>query len=112
MAQKSNFASKGRYGYGGGVVDLGNRLGWWERENIPKSVTDTSITIAPKYNKRPDLLAFDLYGNSTLMWVLLQFNNIVDVNAEFVTGAVLTVPSKTRVFTEILKKRQATLSKK
>lgn len=112
MAQKSNFASKGRYGYGGGVVDYGTRLGWWEREVIPKSVTDVMVVLTSKYDKRPDLLAYDLYGSSTLMWVILQYNNIVDVNGEFVTGATLTVPTKVRVFTEILKKRQSAISEK
>lgn len=107
---KSNFNGKGRYGYGGGVVDYDTRLGWWERVTLPKADTDLTLTIAGKYIKRPDLLAYDLYGNSTLLWVILQYNNILDVNEEFVNGSVVVVPTKARVFTELLRKRQPALS--
>jgi len=111
MAQmKSNYVGKGRYGYGGGTVDYGSRLGWWERTNIPQSFTDSTIILTSKYAKRPDLLAYELYGTSTLMWLILQFNNIIDPDTEFVEGASIRVPTKSRVFTELLKRRQPGLS--
>lgn len=109
-ALKSNYVGKGRYGYGGGTVDHGTHLGWWERNNIPQSFTDSTITLTSKYAKRPDLLAYELYGVSGLMWLILQFNNILDPDEEFVEGVSIRVPSKSRVFTEILKKRQPGLS--
>jgi len=107
---KSNTNGRGRYGYGCGTVDYGDRLGWWERIEIKSSTDDIPITIANKYSRRPDLLAADLYGTSTLMWVILQFNQILDVRTEFVTGAQISVPTKARVYTEILKKRQPAIS--
>lgn len=111
MAAKSNNVALGRYGFGGGTVDFDNRLGWWERTNFAPSTTDSTITLANKYNRRPDLLSYDVYGQSTLMWIILQYNNIIDVNTEFVSGATIILPSKTRVFTEILNKRQQPISK-
>lgn len=111
MATKSNNSALGRYGYGGGVVDYGYRLGWWERTHIAAAPTDITITLTNKYTKRPDLLSYDVYGQSTLMWLVLQYNNIIDVNSEFVEGAIIKLPAKTRVFTEILNKRQSPISK-
>jgi len=109
--KKSNNVSNGRYSYGGGTVDFGNRLGWWDRANLPSSESDMSITITSKYAKRPDLLAYDLYGQSTLLWLILQYNNIIDVNTEFVEGTKLILPTKTRVMTELLNTRYSAISK-
>jgi hypothetical protein len=109
--RKSNYNIHGRYGYGGGVVDYGDRLGWWERLNIPKTDTDITVKLTSKYSKRPDLLAYDVYGQSTLQWLVLQYNNILDVNEEFTEGAVLTLPTKVRVMTAILNSKQQPLSK-
>lgn len=111
MALKSNFSEKGRYGYGGGVVDLDARLGWWERKIFPKSPTDLTVVIEGKYVKRPDLLSYDVYGTSHLQWLVLQYNNIIDINVEFVDGNVVQLPAKSRVFTEILNKHSQALSK-
>lgn len=107
---KSNLNGRGRYGYGGSTVDYGDRLGWWERTLFTTATTDRVITISGKYVRRPDLLAYDLYGDATLMWIILQFNSILDISTEFVTGSQITIPSKTRVFSEILKTRQPTLT--
>lgn len=111
MAAKSNNTQLGRYSYGGGSVDLGDRLGWWERASIPSAPTDITITLTNKYVRRPDLLSYDVYGQSTLMWLVLQYNNIIDINTEFVEGSVITLPAKNRVFTEIMNKRQSPISK-
>ena len=41
---------------------------------IPKENDDLQFTINTTYQYRPDLLAFDLYGNATLWWVFYQRN--------------------------------------
>ncbi len=41
---------------------------------IPKEEDDLSFTINATYQYRPDLLAYDLYDNSTLWWVFYQRN--------------------------------------
>jgi len=41
---------------------------------IPKEPDDISFTINSTYQYRPDLLAYDLYDNSTLWWVFYQRN--------------------------------------
>jgi hypothetical protein len=101
FSNKSNIQASGRFVQGGNVVDLGNRLGWWERTKFPADVSDISLEIGMRYNMRPDLLAYDLYGKSTLGWFVLQYNYISDVT-DFVTGLQLIVPTKSRLFRQIL----------
>ncbi len=87
----------------GGLTDVfANRLGWWDAYQLLSATDDVTFVLTARYHQRPDLLAFDMYGKSTLMWLVLQYNLIVDVNEEFVTGAQVTLPSKSRVFTSIL----------
>ncbi len=101
FSNKSNTQSSGRYVQGGTVVDLGNRLGWWERTQFPTDASDISLELGMRYNMRPDLLAYDLYGKSTLGWFVLQYNYISDVT-DFVAGLQLIVPTKSRLLGQIL----------
>jgi hypothetical protein len=94
----------GRYTQGGVSEDKNSKIGWWERRIYPKADDDVEFTIPSKYNKRPDMLAFDLYGRATLMWVILQYNHIVDINEEFIEGKEILLPSEVRLQTEILAK--------
>lgn len=103
MAQKSNKQSEGRYVQGGTVDDFTGRLGWWERKEFKKSSTDVPLILSSKYNKRPDLLAYDLYGKSGLQWFILQYNTISDITT-FVQGIRLTLPTRARLFSELLSK--------
>jgi hypothetical protein len=41
---------------------------------IPRETDDVEFKITQTYQYRPDLLAFDLYGNSALWWVFYQRN--------------------------------------
>lgn len=77
----------------GGTVDSS---GFWTRKTFVKSPDDLKITISKKYDRKPDLLAFDLYENPGLMWFVLQYNDIVNPYAEFVEGANITLPSPNR----------------
>lgn len=87
----------------GGLTDVFvNRTGWWDGYELASATDDIKLVLTPKYNTRPDLLAYDMYGKSTLMWLVLQYNLIVDINTEFVTGVTVILPSKSRVFSSIL----------
>lgn len=93
-----------RYVQGGKTTVSDFAVKWWEiRLDIPKDdVTDIQYTLIDTYDKRPDLVSFDFYGKNNLDWLVLQYNNIVDINEEFVTGQVISLPSRNRVFYEIL----------
>jgi hypothetical protein len=55
---------------------------------VSAEVDDFLYTIQPQYTYRPDLLAFDLYGDSSLWWVFIQRNLDVlqDPILDFVPG--------------------------
>lgn len=101
---RSDQVQTGRYVQGGTVVSYNNRLGWWSRRIFSSSPDDVEIVLPAKYNKRPDLLAAEIYGKSNLQWIVLQYNNIIDINTEFITGKTIIVPTAKRVFTQFLAK--------
>jgi hypothetical protein len=106
MAERSDRQNQGRYVQGGSVEAFPRRIGWWERKIFEHDVSDIMFEIIPKYNKRPDLLAFDMYGSVRLQWLVLQYNTIVDINEEFITGKTIRLPLKTRVYAEMLVRQE------
>lgn len=104
--QRSDQKRSGRYVQGGTVtLEAGNRIGWWERKILPKSTSDIPFTITPKYAHRPDRLAYDIYGRADLQWFVLQYNNVVDLYIDFVVGKEIVLPTKARLFGELLSKQ-------
>ena len=93
----------------GGVSEVSKTaVKWWERDPSiaqPRTGDYTISSLLPVYVGRPDLLSRDLYGEEGLEWIILQANNIVDINEEFVAGISLTIPSIERVNSEILLKQ-------
>lgn len=104
FTNKSSVLKKNsRYVQGGTTVVLPNALGWWDKILIPSGqIDDIQYPITPQYNKRPDAVAYFLYGRTDVTWALLQYNDIVDINEEFVTGVKIMAPSPMRLFSDIL----------
>ena len=98
--------TKSRYTQGGDTEVFRERLGWWERdlETLKEDDTDEFIVITPKYDRRPDMVAADFLGSALLSWMVLQFNNIVDINEEFVAGKNIRLPTSRRVLFDFLNK--------
>ena len=71
-------------------------LGVMVNRVIPKLVDDLSMTINETYNLRPDLLAFDLYGDASLWWVFAQRNpnQLQDPLGDFTTGTTMYLPQQ------------------
>jgi Base plate wedge protein 53 len=46
--------------------------------------------------QRPDLIAYDAYGDSALMWIILLANN-TDLPNQFVENQIIRVPAKSTV---------------
>lgn len=63
---------------------------------IPYDPTDVQYQIDAIYRGRPDLLAFDLYGDSNLWWVFSVRNpNVLqDPIFDFLPGAIIFIPKK------------------
>ena len=54
-----------------------------------------TMTLTQNYHKRPDLLAYNLYGNSNYWWVFILYNRdiLVDPINDFVEGLTIQVPN-------------------
>lgn len=70
-------------------------LDFWTARIIPPNLDDTLITLDPKYDKRPDLLAYDLYNNPQLWWVFAARNPdvIKDPIYDFKANTTLYAPT-------------------
>jgi hypothetical protein len=74
----------------------GNYLDVLTYRPIPKNGTDIPYIIDRVYEYRPDLLANDLYGDSSLWWVFAvrNPNTISDPIYDFAAGTTIYLPSK------------------
>lgn len=66
---------------------------------VAAETNDFLYTIKPQYTHRPDLLAFDLYGDSALWWVFMQRNLdvIEDPIFDFVPGVQIYIPQYSKL---------------
>ena len=71
-------------------------LGVMVNRPIPKLIDDLTLIINETYNLRPDLLAYDLYGDANLWWVFAQRNpnQLQDPLGDFVTGTTIYLPQE------------------
>lgn len=74
----------------------------WDRKIFATDISDFKYTIEIVYNNRPDKLAKAIYGDESLDWFILQYNNIIDPFGEFVTDAVIYLPTKERLIGSLL----------
>lgn len=63
---------------------------------VPAEADDYAYVIETQYKHRPDLLAYDLYGNPKLWWVFVQRNMSIlkDPIFDFVPGQKIYLPKK------------------
>lgn len=66
---------------------------------VPAEADDFRYVIENQYRHRPDLLAYDVYGNARLWWVFVQRNMSVikDPIYDFEPGTVIYLPKKTNL---------------
>jgi len=64
--------------------------------DIPVVTSDVVYQIDIIYKFRPDLLAYDLYGDASLWWVfaIRNPNTIQDPVFDFLPGATIYIPKK------------------
>ena len=75
---------------------FGQFLDILEYRSIPKIASDTEYRIDSFYKYRPDLLAYDLYGDSKLWWVFASRNpnTLKDPIFDFYPGQIIFIPSR------------------
>lgn len=68
---------------------------------VSAEADDFLYTIEPQYMYRPDLLAFDLYGEVNLWWVFIQRNLDVlqDPVFDFIPGKQIYIPKNSSLRT-------------
>lgn len=66
---------------------------------VPAEKDDFKYVIESQYRHRPDLLAYDLYGNAKLWWVFVQRNMeiIKDPIYDFETGTTIFLPKRSNL---------------
>ena len=66
---------------------------------VPAESDDFRYVIENQYRHRPDLLAYDVYGNAKLWWVFVQRNMSVikDPIYDFEPGTVIYLPKKSNL---------------
>jgi hypothetical protein len=70
-----------------------------EIRSVPAEADDFRYIIESHYKHRPDLLAYDLYGNPKLWWVFVQRNMSVikDPIYDFEPGVTIYLPKKSNL---------------
>lgn len=74
------------------------------RRPLPNSLErgdDKFITV--RIGDNPHLIAYRNFGDERLWWVVADFNDILDPMVDLVPGAVLRIPSLTRLWMETLR---------
>ena len=104
MANNTSSTNKqnSRYVQGGVTTTFPRRIGWWDRLVMISDEDDIFLTISSRQDRRPDIIAADVYGQANLAWVVLQFNNIADLNLELRAGTEIRLPTPDRVFFDML----------
>ena len=71
--------------------------------DIPNEIDDIQFSITSLYTHRPDLLAYDIYGDSQLWWVFAVRNKDVirDPVYDFVPGQIIYLPKLETIKTAI-----------
>lgn len=66
---------------------------------VPSEKDDFLYTIENQYRFRPDLLAYDLYGNPKLWWVFVQrnMNVLKDPVFDFLPGTQIYIPKQSNL---------------
>lgn len=79
-------------------------LEFYKNRPVPADLSDELIAIDPKFNKRPDLLSNDLYGTPDLWWIFAVRNPnlIIDPIYDLTSGLEIFVPTRKRMFSNIL----------
>jgi hypothetical protein len=71
--------------------------------DIPSEADDIEFSITSLYMHRPDLLAYDIYGDSQLWWTFAVRNKDVlrDPVYDFVPGQIIFLPKLETIKTAI-----------
>lgn len=75
---------------------MGNYLDFLNFRNLPNVTSDVKFTVTSQYAYRPDLLAYDLYGDQNLWWIFAVRNKnvIKDPIYDMYAGQEIYLPQR------------------
>lgn len=65
----------------------------WDPPKIKETKSPSIIRVTARYVRRPDLVAYDVYGDVNLYWVIALRNNIMLPIRDLIIGSVLICPA-------------------
>lgn len=89
--------AKTRYNFGGTTIDNAVGTGIWTRKAFPRLSNDVFVTLTPQTCTHLNLITYKLYGDDTLGWLVLQYNDIIDPVEELVPGITIAMPHPSRI---------------
>lgn len=90
----------------GGTTDIyTSRLGWWEKRELDFADDDIRFVIDKSTEARPDMISYQVYGKAMYYWVVLQYNNIIDLQEELLAGKEIRLPKFSRLILSIMNKK-------
>lgn len=71
----------------------------FQPRTVPSEADDITYTIDKIYEGRPDLLAYDVYGDSRLWWAIVQRNLdiLIDPINDFTAGTQIQMPKGSKL---------------
>ncbi len=71
-------------------------LDFWNGPNVYPAASDKFYVVQPKYDRRPDLLSYDLYGSTGWWWIFAMRNPdvIKDPIYDLKAGITIIIPDK------------------
>lgn len=100
MAQtNSTLVRSSRYASGGTTEVNSKAIEWWERKVFPVNDDDSTYVVERKFEGRLDLITAVFLKEPRYWWVVAQYNNILDPNAEIIEGVILYIPTLDRIKT-------------
>lgn len=89
--------AKIRYEFGGTTDTNAVGTGMWTRKVFDRRSDDIMVTLTDHNRTHLNLITYQLYGDDSLGWLVLQYNNIIDPVEELVPGLVIAMPHPSRI---------------
>ena len=65
----------------------------WNPPSFSEPVDESTFVITPELAGRSDKIAYEVYGDSTLDWIILYYNKIFNPFKELSVGTILRIPN-------------------
>lgn len=72
-------------------------LGTFPPTKIPPDASDKFYIVEANDNGRPDIIAYKMYGDPALYWIILWINDILDPFETIYPGMLLRIPQQRRL---------------